>query len=78
MQQHTYKQEEQRMSVSSVGNSSVSSEYHASMAREKAESKAAPDHDHDADDSAKLVSKASSPSVNASGSVVGSVVNVKV
>ncbi|MEA9391237.1 hypothetical protein SJI19_11910 [Acerihabitans sp. TG2] len=66
------------MSIGSVGSMPVNTQYQASSAGEKGEAKVGPDHDGDADDAATSVSQVSSPSVNASGSVVGSVVNVKV
>lgn len=66
------------MSVNSIGSNLANTHYQADRAREKNESKSLPDNDHDSDDAVKSVSKMSTPSVNASGSVVGSVVNVKV
>ncbi|MGG7446477.1 hypothetical protein ACQ3G7_10435 [Kosakonia oryzendophytica] len=66
------------MSVNSIGSNLANTHYQANSASEKRESKALPDNDHDSDDAAKSISKASSPSVNSSGNVVGSVVNVKV
>ncbi|SFT80548.1 hypothetical protein SAMN05192562_102192 [Kosakonia arachidis] len=66
------------MSVNSIGSNLANTHYQVDSAREKSESKSLPDNDRDSDDAVKSVSKMSTPSVNSSGSVVGSVVNVKV
>lgn len=66
------------MSIGAISNSPVPAQKPASVSSEQNESKVSPEHDGDGDDAAASVSKASAPSVNSSGSVVGSVVNVKV
>jgi hypothetical protein len=64
------------MSVNAITNNTVHTQYQpTSTGDESKEIRAKPDHDGDSDDSAQTTK---SPSVNANGSVVGSVVDVKV
>lgn len=64
------------MSVSAVANNTVHTQHQpTSTSNENKEINARPDQDGDTDDS---VQTARSPAVNSSGSVVGSVVDVKV